>query len=169
MEKLRIVRGNSFTTAIEVEAYRYDGTKIMDFDLQNCTDLKIRFHYAGGIANVRQYNVIGRNTIELQWGKDLRVGSYIVEIIGKYKGQDWRFYNNDPIFQIVETNQEANIPQNSIIKDSYYSIDTQKVYILCPKGDKGDPGPQGNPGSQGPIGPQGPQGEQGIQGIQGIQ
>jgi hypothetical protein len=33
MKRLKIVRGNSFTTIIEVKAYRYDGTEIKDFNL----------------------------------------------------------------------------------------------------------------------------------------
>lgn len=33
MDGLKLVKGNSFTTIIEVKAYKYNGEEIQDFDL----------------------------------------------------------------------------------------------------------------------------------------
>jgi len=167
MNKLKIVRGNSFTTVIEVKAYRYDGTEIEGFNLQRCTDLKVRPRCANSVAKINGYRLSGSNKIEIQWGKDLKLGSYTLELAGRYDNVDWRFYDEKSIFEIVETNAEANIPANSIIKDDYYRIDNKSIYFLCPKGDKGDKGDRGEKGDTGERGPIGLTGATGPQGPAG--
>lgn len=44
MNDLRIVKGNTFETIVEVRAYKYNGEEITDFSLQNCTNIKIVSH-----------------------------------------------------------------------------------------------------------------------------
>ena len=91
--------------------------------------------------------------MSIRWNKSTPLGKHCLEVTGKLGNDDWRFYDKSPIFTIVNTNAEANVPQNSIIKEDCYSVDKQKLYIISPKGDKGDKG------DQGPQGPRGLQGE----------
>ena len=169
MNKLKVVRGNSFATIINIKAYRYDGTEIDGFNLYNCEDLKVRPRCVGHAVNIEYYKILSDNRLEIHWGKNLKVGSYTLELTGKYNNTDWRFYDDKPILEIVETNSEADIPENSIISDDYYSIGTRGLYFICPKGDKGDKGDRGEKGEKGNIGERGPAGATGPQGPQGIQ
>ena len=169
MNKLKIVRGNSFTTVIEVKAYRYDGTEIQGFNLNSCKDLKVRPRCTGHAVSIEYYKILSGNKLEIRWGKDLKVGSYTLELIGKYNDLDWRFYDDKPVLEIVETNSEANVPENSIISEDYYSVGTKGLYFICPKGDKGDKGDRGEKGEKGDKGDIGLQGPMGLQGPQGPQ
>jgi hypothetical protein len=155
MNILKIVRGNSFDTLMEVKAYRYDGTLIEDFDLHNCTDVMIKLHHNNNTYNVSTVKILDDNKIEVPWSRTLKTGTYSVEVTGKYNGENWRCYDNKPVLQIVETNSEANIPQNSIISEDYYRVDAQSLYIVAPKGETGPKGPKGDRGEQGIQGPQG--------------
>ena len=184
MDKLKIVKGNTFDTVVEIRAYKYNGEEITDFDLNNCTNISIINHISNGEQyKVVNYEIIDPKHIQMHWDK-CTVGDYSLEVTGKLGDDYWRFYDKKPIFYIVNTNAEANIPQNSIIREDCYQVDKQKVYIVCPKGDKGDKGDtgatgpkgpkgdkgdKGDTGDTGPRGPQGPQGEQGERGLQGIQ
>lgn len=43
MSDLRIVKGNAFSTSIQIKAYTYyDGREVEDFDLQMCTDVVVK-------------------------------------------------------------------------------------------------------------------------------
>ena len=44
MNDLRIVKGNTFDTVVQVKAYNYNGEEITDFNLQNCTNVKVTSH-----------------------------------------------------------------------------------------------------------------------------
>ena len=44
MTDLKIVKGNTFETIVEVKAYKYNGEEITDFNLQDCTDVKVVSH-----------------------------------------------------------------------------------------------------------------------------
>ena len=176
MNDLRIVKGNGFKTTVEVKAYRYDGQEITDFDLHACTNIKVSYRVGEVLHKIESFELSEGNTIVISWPSSLGLGKYSLEVTGRLNDDNWRFYDKQPIFTIVNTNKEANIPQESIIKEDFYMLDKQNIYIICPKGDKGEDGavgPQGpkgdkgDTGEQGPIGPQGLQGEPGQPGIQG--
>ena len=173
MNNLRIVKGNTFETIIEVRAYKYNGEEITDFSLQNCTNIKVVSHTQTSSQSVSDFSILDGNNILIHWdGKDTKVGKYTLEVTGRLNGDRWRFYDKTPIFTIVDTNAEARIPKNSIVREDCYLVNKQSLYITGPKGEKGDTGdrgPQGEVGPQGEQGPQGPQGEKGDTGAQGIQ
>ena len=165
MDKLKIVRGNTFETVIEIKAYRYSGEEITDFSLYSCTNIIVNSRTTVGLKKREQFTIVGDKSIQIRWeGNQLKVAGYSLEVTGKIDGKDWRFYSKSPIFYIVNTNEEANIPKHSIIKEDCYRVEQQNLYFVGPKGDKGDKGDQGD---RGPIGPQGPQGETGPQGPKG--
>jgi hypothetical protein len=146
MNKLKIVRGNTFNTVIEVKAYRYDGTLIEDFDLQTCDSIQVKVHNGTKVTTLHKFTVGKNNKLDVRWNSSLEVGSYTLEATGKYEGLDWRFYDTKPILSIVETNEEANIPQESIIKEDYYNVDGKALYIITPRGATGPRGPKGDRG-----------------------
>ena len=168
MDKLKIVKGNTFETVIEIKAYKYNGEEIPDFSLYGCTDIVVSSRINGEIRKVESYQILDAHNLQIRWeGKQLKVGGYQLEVTGKIGNDAWRFYSKTPIFYIVNTNEEASIPANSIIREDCYYVDKQKLYIVCPKGDKGDKGERGNTGARGPQGLQGPKGDTGAQGPQG--
>lgn len=184
MDKLKIVKGNTFDTVVEIRAYKYNGEEITDFDLNDCTNIAIINHISNGEQyRITNYTILDQNHIQMHWDKGSVVGDYSLEVTGKLGEDYWRFYDKKPIFSIVNTNSEANIPKQSIIREDCYQVDKQSVYIVCPKGDKGetgpagpvgakgekgDPGEKGDKGDRGETGPAGPQGERGERGLQGI-
>lgn len=170
MNSLKLVKGNDFTTVIEVRAYKYNGKEITDFDLSKCTNIKVKCHVNSSVQDIEEFSIGQKNKLIISWdGPKLRLGDHSLEVSGKFEETDWRFYDKTPIFTIVNTNAEARIPQRSILKDDVYLVDKQSVYIICPKGDKGERGMSGQMGPIGPRGPQGPKGDVGLQGPQGIQ
>ena len=58
----------------------------------------------------------------MRWDRCV-VGDYSLEVTGKLGDDYWRFYDKKPIFSIVNTNAEAHIPQNSIIREDCYQVD----------------------------------------------
>ena len=178
MDKLKIVKGNTFDTVVEIRAYKYNGEEITDFDLNDCTNIAIINHISNGEQyRITNYTILDQNHIQMHWDKGGVVGDYSLEVTGKLGEDHWRFYDKKPIFS------EANIPKQSIIREDCYQVDKQSVYIVCPKGDKGeigpvgpagtkgekgDPGEKGDKGDRGETGPAGPQGERGERGLQGI-
>ena len=188
MDKLKIVKGNTFDTVVEIRAYKYNGEEITDFDLNDCTNIAIINHISNGEQyRITNYTILDQNHIQMHWDKGGVVGDYSLEVTGKLGEDHWRFYDKKPIFSIVNTNSEANIPKQSIIREDCYQVDKQSVYIVCPKGDKGETGPTGPKGEKGdpftysdftqeqltaligPRGPKGDTGQTGPQGPQGIQ
>ena len=152
MDKLKIVKGNTFETVVEIRAYKYNGEEITDFDLNNCTNISIINHVSNGETyRIVNYEILDEKHIQMRWDRCV-VGDYSLEVTGKLGDDYWRFYDKKPIFSIVNTNAEAHIPQNSIIREDCYQVDKQKVYIVCPKGDKGD---KGDKGATGPTGKNG--------------
>ena len=182
MSDLKITKGNTFRTVLQVRAYRYDGREIKDFDLADCLDIRVKCRINGVIREIKNYRILGKdeqdgNNIEIIWeGSTNKVGAYSIEITGRYKNSDWRYYNSKPIFSIVETTKDQNIPEGALLKSGTYYITGQKIYILPvnatdisidkstghwivsgidtgvaaigPRGEKGD---KGDPGSAGVI------------------
>ena len=169
MSDLKLVRGNTFKTITQVKAYKYNGEEITDFNLQDCTNIKITSHVSGYSNNIDTFSVLENNMLEITWdGGRTRIGKYSLEVTGKLNGVDWRFYDKKPIFTIVSTNSEANIPQQSIIKEDFYQVDGQHLYIISPQGPKGDTGERGEQGPQGPQGLKGDKGDKGDRGERGL-
>lgn len=171
MDGLKLVKGNDFTTIIEVKAYKYNGEEITDFDLKQCTDIKIRDKADGSTKSISTFDVLDDNKLQISWdGPSMALGKHTLEVVGKFNDLDWRFYDKEPVFTIVNSNSEANVPESSIVKEDTYQIDGKRVYIICPKGDRGAMGPRGlrgYKGDKGDTGEQGPQGEQGPAGMNG--
>ena len=159
MNDLRIVKGNAFETIVEVKAYKYDGEPLASFDLNKCSDIRITAYQESSPMKITNFKIVSYNKLSICWSKSLPLGKYSLEVTGELNGNGWRFYDNTPIFTIVNTNSAANIPEASIISDDSYAVDTQLLYILCPKGDTGPAGPQGPMGYTGMQGPRGYIGE----------
>ncbi|WP_173431788.1 hypothetical protein [Sharpea azabuensis] len=104
-----------------------------------------------------------------------------------YRDLHWRFFDKEPIFTIVNTNAEANIPSQSILDDDFYNITSTELRITSDivenkldyigednyvyKWDrelgeyvKSDIYVKGDTGDQGPIGPRGYMGLRGPEG-----
>lgn len=112
MNDLKIVKGNTFETVVEVRAYKLNGEEIENFDLQNCTNISVIAHVGSTTKRLNTYSILDKNKMSIEWpGKVTKVGSYSLEVIGKIDDLDWRFYDKKPIFTIVNTNAEANVPQ----------------------------------------------------------
>ena len=168
MDSLKLVKGNDFTTIIEVKAYKYSGEEITDFDLRQCTNIKVRDKADGSTKEITGFDVLDGNKLQISWdGPSISLGKHTLEVVGKLNDLDWRFYDKEPAFTIVNSNSEANIPESSIIKEDTFQIDGQKMYIICPKGDRGMMGPIGPRGFQGPKGDKGDKGDKGEKGEKG--
>lgn len=81
-----------------------------------------------------------------------QIGSYTLEVTGKYNGVEWRYYGSTPIFDIVYSNEQANIPKACIIAEDQYILQAEELYMAAAKGDKGDPGEKGDKGDPGAKG-----------------
>ena len=134
MSELKIVRGNTFATRTRVRAYRLDGTEIIDFNLAECTDVKVkvRTHYT---RELLAHSVLQDNYLRVEFPATVqRLGDYGLEVTGKHRGVDWRFYDRD-VLTIVESNAEANIPASSIIDNDYYEVNGAVLVLSDPYDD----------------------------------
>ena len=137
MSELKIVRGNTFAIKIEVKAYNIDGTELQDFDLHYCTDIEVSARRNMYSLNDMPYELLDGNYMKVVFLADQqRTGCYNLEVKGKIGDVDWRFYDLR-VFYIVESNDEAEIPQSSIIDDDYYLIEGAYLSIPVAKGDDG--------------------------------
>lgn len=124
MSDLRIVKGNTFSIVVEVKAYAYDGKEIEDFDLLSCTDITITAKVNGNSRIMNDSQLLADNKMQIFFPANIQeVGSYSLEVTGKFNEIEWRFYNSTPIFDIVYTNEEAQIPKCCFISDDIYSIE----------------------------------------------
>lgn len=130
MSELRIVRGNDFATLYTIRAMYSDGTVVEDFDLQSCTDVQVIVHrsYSRGVTSSLSANEYGsfsiepENVLRINWdGLLVKLGTYTVDFRAKFRGADIRSYSiKDLIFDIVETNEEANIPAGAFVDNGVY-------------------------------------------------
>ena len=120
MSELRIVRGNTFWTRTTVTAKDYEGTIIDDFDLSQSTDVVVIIRTAYRNIVMTEWSITG-NDLEIKW-KDIPTGRYGLDVSGIYDGIEWRFYNEN-VLDIVNSNAQANIPDDTIIKEDFYAID----------------------------------------------
>lgn len=120
MSELRIVRGNTFWTRTTVTAKDYEGTIIDDFDLSQSADVVVIIRTAYRNIVMTEWSIAG-NDLEIKW-KDIPTGRYGLDVSGIYDGIEWRFYNEN-VLDIVNSNAQANIPDDTIIKEDFYAID----------------------------------------------
>lgn len=133
MSRLRLVKGNTFYTKNEIRAYRYDGTEIEDFSLTQCKNIKVIANKVHSREIINNYNILDDHNIRIQWvGSKLQLGPYRLEITGKYNETDFRYFSEDPIFDIVNSADDQEIPADSIIESDYYIINGSKQYIDLP-------------------------------------
>lgn len=127
-DDLRLVRGNDFGIIYPIRPKYPDGSTVEDFDLNACTDLSILIRRDGGSAKdvmtyAESYVISGVKELTVNYdGLKMRLGSYRLDISGKFGGKDWRSYSRDEGFGIVESNEEANIPVGSFIADGVYTV-----------------------------------------------
>lgn len=130
MSDLRIVKGNDFATLYTIRAMYADGTIVEDFDLRACTDVQVIVHrtYSKSVASLLSANEYGsyslepENVLRINWdGLLVKLGTYTVDFRAKFRGADIRSYSiKDLIFDIVETNEEANIPTGAFVDNGVY-------------------------------------------------
>ena len=131
MDRLKIVKGNTFDTRIEIKAYTYSGQEILNFDLNNCTDIVVNARVKGKIKNIKNFIIEDAKHMIVTWKANSQdLGAYSLEVTGKYSNAEWRFYDKTPIFEIVLTNNEAHIPAQSIIRENYYSVEVRNLQLL---------------------------------------
>ena len=127
-DDLRIVRGNDFGIIYPIRPKYPDGSTVEGFDLNACTDLLIQIRRDGGsvkdvMTYAEGYVITGEKELRVNYdGLKLRIGSYRLDISGKFQGRDWRSYSKAEGFGIVESNEEANIPVGSFIADGVYTV-----------------------------------------------
>lgn len=183
MNMLRVVRGNAFKLKIAVEAYTPSGRRIDSFALGEAV-LKLD---KNGTLTTKDYTILEGTTILVAFDGSESLGVYGFQMSGEYEGEAWRWANAE-IFQIVETNAKANIPDGCVLLDDTYNMAMKIVLsggdgvtftpsvseqgIISWTNDGGLPnpeprnirGPRGEQGPQGEVGPQGPRGQMGLRG-----
>lgn len=120
--KLRITAGNTFATAHTITAQDVQGQPIPDFDLQQCTDIQVYARNGGSYKPVTSWQLDDQSVVVFWYGKQMKLGGYDFYIAGKFNGADWRT-SEATIFEIVQYNEEANIPADTIVVDGTYFID----------------------------------------------
>lgn len=185
---LRIVRGNGFKLKIAVEAYTTGGRRVESFSVDEA-ELKL---YKNGTLTAKEYTILEGTTILVEFEGTDALGIYGFQMSGTFEDEAWRWANWN-VFQLVETNEKANIPEGCVVLDDTYNMAAKIVLsggdgvtfipsvskdgIISWTNDGGLPnpeprnitGPQGEQGPQGIRGPIGPRGYQGVQGPQGEQ
>lgn len=191
---LRVVRGNAFKLKIAVEAYTTGGRKVESFDIDDA-ELKL---YKNGTLTAKAYTILEETTIIVEFDGSDTLGVYGFQMEGTFEEEAWRWANWN-VFQIVETNEKASIPDGFVVIDDTYNMAAKIVLsggdgvtftpsvseqgiiswtndggLTNPearniRGPQGERGPQGPTGATGATGPQGPQGPTGANGATGPQ
>lgn len=114
---LKIVRGNGFTLCLQVEARRTDGTAVEGFALHGDEVLKLLHN---GTAETKAYERVDNSIFVTFDGTD-ELGWYGLEMTGVYADEPWRWCV-PKVFQIVETNERANLPSWTFLADDTYIV-----------------------------------------------
>lgn len=125
---LRIVQGNTFATAIEIHAVDATGQPIVDWSLQDSTDLRVWYVFAGREQDITTWQIDDGKLVIVWLANMQRVGTYDIFCAGKYNGADWRNAMQYQ-FSIVRFNHEANIPSNVVILDGVYQLSAELQII----------------------------------------
>lgn len=144
--KLRITAGNTFATAHTITAQDVQGQPIPDFDLQECTDIQVYARNCGSYKPVTSWQLDDQSVVVMWYGKQMKLGGYDFYIAGKFNGADWRT-SEATIFEIVQYNEEANIPADTIVVDGTYFLDASFSLITEIQGGGGG----GTPSSTLPL------------------
>ena len=172
----RIVRGNDFSMQITVVQPQYEitGTIWNDFDITNCTDIKVNLICIKDKVVIPVEWKLKENTnnviiVDVK-GKTLHSSTvYALEITGLDSNRKaWR-YKNPAVFSIVDSTDQA-VLDAELMADPL-EINAQvglALYVDPVIGPQGNRGPQGEKGDRGPQGNTGPQGNAGPQGNVGV-
>lgn len=170
---IKIPRGNDFDLRIHVVQVQYEdgGTSFLDFDLSECSDIKVELICAKDQTRIPLNFVLDETENDIIFahifGPYLHVGGYSIEVYGlDADKKNWK-YREKNLFFIVD-NTKDSIMSPDILREPLLVEAT--IGYAGPRGPKGDTGPAGPTGPQGPkgdIGPTGPQGPRGIQGVDG--
>lgn len=125
---LRIVQGNTFATAIEIHAVDATGQPIVDWSLQDSTDLRVWYVFAGREQDITTWQIDDGKLVIVWLANMQRVGTYDIFCAGKYNGADWRNAMQYQ-FSIVRFNHEANIPANVVILDGIYQLSAEMALL----------------------------------------
>ena len=126
--ELRIVQGNTFATAIEIHAVDATGQPIVDWSLEDSTDIRVWYVLAGREQDITTWQISDGKLVIVWLANMQRVGTYDIFCAGKYNGADWRNAMQYQ-FRIVRFNHEANIPANVVILDGIYQLSAELQII----------------------------------------
>lgn len=118
-DELRIVRGNAFSIRLTVNAVHIDGTPVENFVLGEASPVLKVMH--NETATTKEFIIVNNNAV-INFGGDLSLGWYGLEMTGIFNEKPWRWCVPQ-VFQIVETNQKANIPEWVFLTDDTYMMD----------------------------------------------
>ena len=120
MSKLRIVKGNEFTTLINITAISPSGDAVV-WSLTDSTNIEV-----SAVSKTKKvllsHSIVNENELTAVWKGNLPVATYGIEVKGTYNGRAWRLMD-EAALDIVFSNEEACIPEDSIV-DGGYLFDT---------------------------------------------
>lgn len=120
MSKLRIVKGNEFTTLINITAISPSGDAVV-WSLTDSTNIEV-----SAVSKTKKvllsHTIVSKNELTAVWKGNLPVATYGIEVKGTYNGRAWRLMD-EAALDIVFSNEEACIPEDSIV-DGGYLLDT---------------------------------------------
>lgn len=120
MSKLRIVKGNEFTTLINIKAISPNGDAVV-WSLTDSTNIEV-----SAVSKTKKvllsHTIVNENELTAVWKGNLPVATYGIEVKGTYNGRAWRLMD-EAALDIVFSNEEACIPEDSIV-DGGYLFDT---------------------------------------------
>lgn len=120
MSKLRIVKGNEFTTLINITAISPSGDAVV-WSLTDSTNIEV-----SAVSKTKKvllsHTIVNENELTAVWKGNLPVATYGIEVKGTYNGRAWRLMD-EAALDIVFSNEEACIPEDSIV-DGGYLFDT---------------------------------------------
>lgn len=155
---IKIPRGNDFDLRIHVVQVQYEdgGTSFLDFDLSECSDIKVELICGKDQTRIPLNFVLDETEKDIIFahifGPYLHVGGYSIEVYGlDADKKNWK-YREKNLFFIVDNT-----------KDSIMSPDILREPLLV-EATIGLAGPQGPKGDTGPQGPTGPRGIPGVDG-----
>lgn len=103
---IRIVKGNPFCLRIKLTD--------ISIDLTQATSLNLRFIGAGTFYDLTP-SISSPHVFEVRVEGDLPVGVYMIELSGKYGGDDFRAAYADAL-SVVHTNQQADLAPTDVLE-----------------------------------------------------
>lgn len=134
---LSIVQGNNFGTGITIHAVDVEGHEIQDFSLEESTDIRVWYLFAGKETDVEAWTM-GGGKIIIAWPKELTLGSYDIFVEGYFESTAWRNAMKSQ-FRIVKWNYEAYIPDDVIVLNGIYQLSAEMALITRMSGGGGTP------------------------------